>query len=684
LIALRNRQPVLQRRHFFRGDYIWDSTWKDICFYRPDSAEMTLEDWSQPYVRAVSFVLGGDAISSADERGQRIVGDSLLVLLNGHHEPVTFRLPAGKTGPEWQREIDTGDNGNTNGNGSGNGNGTPFSGDYQVAGRAMVVLRQPVAAAEASVSELGAVGPEGVVEFPAPAPRSRRAGVMIPLFSLRNRDGFGVGDISDIAPFAAWAAQAGLSVVQFLPVNETSGGSDSPYAAASAFALDPVYLGLDQCEDFLAIGGLNALSPEDRKEREALVASPLVLWQRVRKLKRAATHLSFQHFLQTDWKKKTARAQDLASFMVEHRAWIDDHALFSVIHEHLGKSWVEWPQRLRDRTPEGIATVRREFGDHLLERAWLQWQLHLQWKTARAEAGGKGVALMGDLPFTVAIDSADVWANPQVFRPDLHVGTPPDAFSKEGQDWGLPAYDWNQLRRTEFAWIRARAARAGVLYSAYRADHVIGLYRTYVRNMRDGQAAFWPPNEAAQISLGETVLRILRTSAEVIAEDLGSVPPFLRPSLDRLAVSGYRVLRWEKEDRDNQKAYRDPQGWPKLSVATNATHDTDMTAEWYEGLSGDERQLLAKVPGLELLAKNARFNDAVRDALLTVLYRSPSKLVMTPFQDLLGHRERINVPGTLSDSNWSYRMPMAIDELTNDSGTIERLSMLAREHARAR
>jgi 4-alpha-glucanotransferase len=157
------------------------------------------------------------------------------------------------------------------------------------------------------------------------------------------------------------------------------------------------------------------------------------------------------------------------------------------------------------------------------------------------------------------------------------------------------------------------------------------------------------------------------------------VPPFLRDSLERLAVPGYRVLRWEKKD----KAFIDPATWPKLSVATNATHDTDTTAEWYDGLAADERQLLAKVPGLELVTKKPRFDDAVRDALLTTLYRAPSQLVIIPFQDLLGHRERTNVPGTVSDSNWSYRMPMSIDELAGDKTTAERLQLLAREHARA-
>ncbi|HEY0712374.1 MAG TPA: 4-alpha-glucanotransferase, partial [Polyangia bacterium] len=318
--------------------------------------------------------------------------------------------------------------------------------------------------------------------------------------------------------------------------------------------------------------------------------------------------------------------------------------------------------------------------DSLLEKAWLQWQLDLQWRKARDAAGDQGIALLGDLPFTVASDSADVWANQKVFRPDLHVGTPPDDFAAEGQDWGLPAYDWNQLRKSEFGWIRARAARGSVLFSGYRVDHVIGLYRTFVRNTADGESSFWPAHEAAQIALGETLIRIMRTTAEVIAEDLGTVPPFLRPSLDRLAVPGYRVLRWEKENG----GYRDPGTYPKLSVATNGTHDTDSTADWYEALPADDRAHLAKIPGLEGLATEARFTDKVRDLLLAALYRAPSQIVIQPFQDLLGHRERINVPGTVSDTNWSYRMPMTVEALEKDTATIARLAQLAQEFGRHR
>jgi 4-alpha-glucanotransferase len=204
---------------------------------------------------------------------------------------------------------------------------------------------------------------------------------------------------------------------------------------------------------------------------------------------------------------------------------------------------------------------------------------------------------------------------------------------------------------------------------------VAGFYRTFVR-AEDGSTTFMPAREPAQLALGETILRAMRSTGEVIAEDLGMVPELLRPSLERLGVPGYKVLRWERDG----ETFRDPGGWPKLSVATNATHDTTTTATWYEGLSEGERAELAKLPGLHLerseggeergldLAAHPRFDDAVRDALLRVLYAAPSELAIVPFEDALGGRAQINHPGEQDDSNWSYRMPRTVEELEADGG----------------
>jgi 4-alpha-glucanotransferase len=167
--------------------------------------------------------------------------------------------------------------------------------------------------------------------------------------------------------------------------------------------------------------------------------------------------------------------------------------------------------------------------------------------------------------------------------------------------------------------------------------------------------------------------------AEVIAEDLGTVPPFLRPSLDKLGVAGYRVLRWEKDD----EAYRDPAAWPAVSVCTNATHDTDTTAEWYDALSIEEREKLRKIPALASLDPQAPFGSRTRDAFLQAIYEAPSTLALVLFQDALGSRERINTPGTVDAANWSYRMPMTVEALAAERREAERLARIATTTGRA-
>ncbi|HVZ31287.1 MAG TPA: 4-alpha-glucanotransferase, partial [Polyangiaceae bacterium] len=380
-----------------------------------------------------------------------------------------------------------------------------------------------------------------------------------------------------------------------------------------------------------------------------------------------------------EWEKKTPRAAQFAAFMKDHRDWLDDYALFIVLHEQYRKSWLDWPRGLRDRDAAAVANARSEYRDALLRSKWLQWQLDLQWRRARRQASELGVDLMGDLPFTVGMDSADVWADRNIFRTDLHVGTPPDDFCKEGQDWGLPAYEWPALEDSDFAWIKRRAMRAGELFSTFRIDHTIGFFRTYVRSADGKQTGFTPPDEIAQISLGERAIHCMTRWAEVVAEDLGTVPPFLRPSLDKLGVAGYRVLRWEKSD----DGFTDPASWPEVSVCTNATHDTETTAEWYDALSKEEREKLRAIPALAELDPALPFDARTRDLFLKALYEAPSTLALILFQDILGVRDRINTPGTVDAANWSYRMTMTIDALTADEELSRRSSQLAKAAGRA-
>ncbi len=666
LIALRRRHPILQQRRFFVGDFIWESQSKDLAWLRPDGGEMTPGDWQKPGIWSLALALGGDAIPMLDERGRRMVDDGLLVLMNAHHEPVRFKLPAEEEGGGWLLEIDTA--------APDRPTDTPCTGDYEVAARAMVVLRQPL---DARAARAAAGAPARVIKQAAQR-RRRRAGVVIPLFSIRSTTGWGLGEIPDLARFAGWAGRAGFSVLQLLPVAAASEADPSPYAATSAFALDPVYLGLDACEDFIAAGGRAAL-PDGLTEQPAAAAlAPLVDWPVVRTLKRAGVALAFNRFLRDEWRRQSGRARHLSAFIRANRDWLDDYALFAVLHAKFGAGWQDWPVGERDRDPGAIAAVRRAHADDLLREQWLQWQLDLQWRQARREASAAGVDLMGDVPFVVGADSADVWANRSLFRIDQRLGAPPEPGAPEGQDWGLPVYDWNALARDEFSWIRARAARAGQLYGLFRVDHAIGYYRSYFRSTDGKLSGFTPENEWDQIQLGEKLMRMMSRFGEVVAEDLGAVPPFLRPSLERVGVPGYRVLRWETDDG----TYRDPAGWPVASVSTNATHDTDTTASWYEGLSPEQRAALRKVPGLGGLDPTGPFDDRVRDLLLTVLYSAPSTLALIPFQDVMGTREQINAPGTVEPTNWSYRAAVSVDELTADEATVARLGKLVADAGR--
>ncbi|HVP69558.1 MAG TPA: 4-alpha-glucanotransferase [Anaeromyxobacteraceae bacterium] len=510
----------------------------------------------------------------------------------------------------------------------------------------------------------------------------RQAGVLLPLFSIRSPSGWGLGEIPDLVPFARWASSAGFALVQVLPVTEAARGQNSPYSALSAFAIDPVYLAVESVEDFAAAGGVDALPDGDRELLAAVRDSPRVRWRDVRALKHRASELAFRSFLGREWHRRSARARELEEYRALHASWVCDYALFVALHDDLyaGRSWGEWDDGLRAREPSALASARASLSERVLYRCWLQWQLDLQWHAARRAVNEAGAELMGDLPFMVATDSADVWSRPFDFRLDARAGVPPDAFSAEGQDWGLPVYRWDEMAKNGLSWIGERARRYAELYGAYRVDHVVGYYRSYFRPNDGGEPGFVPSTEPEQVKNGERVLAAFARGARVIAEDLGVVPEFVRSSLASLGIPGYRVLRWEKD----AGAYRDPARWPAASLATSGTHDTDSLADWYESLEPAERKALLAIPGLSRLAIEApeRYDDGVRDALLELLYQSRSDLVLVPLQDAMGWRDRVNVPGTVNDLNWSFRVPLDLAPQLADTSTTARLRSLAERSGR--
>ena len=514
----------------------------------------------------------------------------------------------------------------------------------------------------------------------------REAGILLPLFSLRGRRDWGIGEISDIGPLARWLATAGHGLLQLLPIGEIAPGERSPYAALSAFGIDLIYLALRDVEDFVATGGEEALDDGARSLLAAARAHPSVDYEAVRAVKRRALERAFEWFVAIEWRTRSARAAEFERFRTAEAGWLRDYSLFRACKERRGeRPWTEWEPSLRDREPAALATIAGEVEWLRLFHEYVQWVAASQWSAARRTAADAGVRLKGDLPFMVAGDSADVWARAGEFDLQCNVGAPPDTFNQQGQDWGLPVYRWDVMAATDFAWLRARMAGAARLFDAVRVDHVVGYYRLWVV-CPGAEGRFVPSEEGAQLVLGERLLGTALAAAgatQVIAEDLGTVPPFVRRSLTALDIPGYRVLRWE----DDGGVFRDPSTYPALSVATSGTHDTTTLAVWWSAELGDAgRRSLAAVPLFAPLADaGAEFTPAVHAALLDGLYAAGSDLVVIPLQDAYGGHERINVPATVGPQNWGYRMPWAVEELGGgvSAEVGERLRSLALRHRRA-
>jgi 4-alpha-glucanotransferase len=343
--------------------------------------------------------------------------------------------------------------------------------------------------------------------------------------------------------------------------------------------------------DFVALGGEACLERDDREQLSQVRASSYVDYGSVRALKQRALSAAFGEFLEKEWCHGTARAQALQAYVAAQAWWLDDYALFRAIHSHEEeRAWTEWPEPVRDRWPEALARARLDLADDILFNQYLQWQADTQWQGARAAANAHGVSLFGDLPFMVDGDSADVWANQPLFMLDASVGVPPDAFSATGQDWGMPVYRWDVVAAGDFSWIRDRARRSAHLYDGYRVDHLVGFYRTYGRPRAGGEPFFVPADEPAQTSLGEQVLTILREpGTEIIAEDLGTVPDFVRMSLKQTGVPGFRVARWERAWHTPGHPFKDPADYPARSVAASGTHDTEPMAVWWSATSCSNR-----------------------------------------------------------------------------------------------
>ncbi|MGO8993712.1 MAG: 4-alpha-glucanotransferase, partial [Polyangiaceae bacterium] len=293
---------------------------------------------------------------------------------------------------------------------------------------------------------------------------SRVAGVTVPLSSIRTNRDWGIGQIADLPAFARWILSAGHRLVQILPPYELAPGETSPYGARTAFGIDPIYLAVEEVPDLDGTSIDDALGDAGRAEKKRLSGLDHVDFAGVRALKQRVLKRAFERFHQEEWMRGTPRAHELRAFLAR-QSWTVDLATYVALRDHHHQwSWLHWPDGERLHRADALAAAHKHLALPILEHEYLQWILDQQWQRAKRAVNELGVEVMGDLPFIVGTESADVWAHSGEFRRDVSLGAPPDAFSEDGQDWGLPAYDWAKMEETDLAWIRARTRHAATLY----------------------------------------------------------------------------------------------------------------------------------------------------------------------------------------------------------------------------
>jgi 4-alpha-glucanotransferase len=545
------------------------------------------------------------------------------------------------------------------------------------------------------------------------SPNQRIAGVLAPVFALRGKNDLGVGDTAALTEFIDWAADIGFRLVKILPINET-GGDHSPYNAISSVALELTTIDVSP-----------AALPDVRRKEYEFVAEKcgkpenpeVVDYPRVKTLKRRLLEAGFERFHRLHLQRDTPRAAEFARFAESQSAWIEDYALFRALMEENGNSecWDRWPEEHRTlAAARAWAAALRPRKAKLFEKrrrffTYVQWIAFEQWRRVKAHAESKGVALMGDIPFGVSYYSADVWSRPEIFRTGWCGGTPPDkifkhdAFvSKWGQNWGIPLYDWDALRRDNFSWWRQRVRGVREFFHLFRIDHVLGFYRIYGFPWRpERNAEFLPLSEDEARERtggplphfephsddtsehkdgnrrdGEEYLRVVVEEAgegRVIGEDLGEVPDYVRPNLTSLGIAGYKIPAWEK--RDNGSLIPGPD-YQRLSLVTYGTHDHEPLKATWERLAQEisegsghaeyERRILAEYAAAPAPANSSgEFTPELHDALLRALFRSNSWIAVVMITDLFGRSERFNYPGVAAGA-WTQRVHATVEELARD------------------
>ncbi len=518
----------------------------------------------------------------------------------------------------------------------------------------------------------------------------RESGILQPIFSLASR--YGIGCFSREAyEFVDFLEKSATGYWQILPLGPTGYGN-SPYQPFSAFAGNPYFISPDKLieEGYLRedeIAGLDFGKDQERVDYGALYENRFVLLKKafdrftekvdIKKAKADAAKAAEKSAAAAKKKKAADQAeekdlqQEFTAYLQKESFWLLDYALFMAIKKgQENKSWQDWEKGLKKRDPKALAKAEKDWEEEIDFVLFQQFMFDRQLRALRIYANKKNVKIIGDLPFYVSLDSADAWSHPEVFcmdkdlAPTLVAGCPPDAFSRDGQLWGNPLYDWAKLKKDGYGWWVRRIERNYEFYDVIRLDHFHGFESYYAipygaENAREGEIKKGPGMDLFK-ALSTQLSELCTTDfvgcekgskpvLPMIAEDLGNNTPENEKLLADSSFPGMKVLQYAFTSWDS---YYVTHKHERNCVVYTGTHDNTPMRAWVEEINEGERDFARTYINSMNTDYGAFVWDLIREA-----YRSVADLCIVPLTDYLtkGKEARINMPGS-GEGNWEWRL----------------------------
>ena len=484
---------------------------------------------------------------------------------------------------------------------------------------------------------------------------NRRCGVLLPIFSLSSE--YGIGTFSKEAyDFVDFLKESGQSYWQILPLGPTSYG-DSPYQSFSTFAGNPYFIDIKTLID----EGLLTKAAADKCDfggTEESIDYEKMYRSRFTLLKKAYENIDKAK------DAKTIRKEFEAFKKSPDNDWLMDYSLFMALKNvNGGRSWNTWEEGIRLRKSAAMKAAKQKYADEIDFYSFLQYLFSKQWSALKAYANEKGIEIIGDIPIYVAFDSADTWANPELFQLDKKnvpidvAGCPPDAFCATGQLWGNPLYKWDYHEKTGYKWWMKRIAHCYKLYDVIRIDHFRGFDEYYAIPYGNPTAEKGEWRKGPGIALFQTMKKELG-DMKVIAEDLGYLTPSVIKLVQRTGYPGMKILQFAFDSREESDYL--PHNYIKNCIVYTGTHDNDTTRGWFDKLPRVDKKFAKDYLGI-------RNNKDAVWATIRASFASVSDTVIIPMQDYLElpSYARINTPSTLG-GNWVWRMKK--DALTKELG----------------